>query len=315
MAYTNKTPNYGLPQYLGTDKASWLDFNEPFNTVDLAIKENAANADSAIAVSSAAVNTANTASDTANSSLTKSNEALVHATSAENNANTALEKATSAVADVATATELANKAISEVEALGDLTELKAQVDSNTAGVAENKTNIATNTTEIEKTNARIDAFEPYKMTMVPVTPASKFDVSNVFAMISETAEYLTIEITGALKASNNTTSLTNYEKIASLDLSAYGDLTILNGNCSFVNAIYTTATDGVTYVRGNMDGTTLNITIGWTTVSGLGSILPRLTLFFAKNASDELKEQVAEYEHIIRENEQIIRENIVHVIE
>ena len=45
--FTNKTPNYNLPQYLGTDKAEWLDNNAAFATIDTALKEAAVNAESA----------------------------------------------------------------------------------------------------------------------------------------------------------------------------------------------------------------------------------------------------------------------------
>lgn len=45
--FTNKTKNYNLPQYLGTDKAEWLDNNAAFATIDTALKEAALNAESA----------------------------------------------------------------------------------------------------------------------------------------------------------------------------------------------------------------------------------------------------------------------------
>lgn len=35
MAFTNQTPNYGLPQYIGTDKPSWLvDINGAMSNID-----------------------------------------------------------------------------------------------------------------------------------------------------------------------------------------------------------------------------------------------------------------------------------------
>ena len=45
--FTNSTKNYNLPQYLGTDKAEWLDNNAAFATIDTALKEAALNAESA----------------------------------------------------------------------------------------------------------------------------------------------------------------------------------------------------------------------------------------------------------------------------
>lgn len=38
MAYSNQTPNYGLPLPVGTDKSSWLDTNTAFQAVDTALK-------------------------------------------------------------------------------------------------------------------------------------------------------------------------------------------------------------------------------------------------------------------------------------
>ena len=37
MASTTQTTYYGLPQYIGSDRASWLDTNEPFAAVDTAL--------------------------------------------------------------------------------------------------------------------------------------------------------------------------------------------------------------------------------------------------------------------------------------
>lgn len=39
MSHTNKTPNYDLPQFIGTDIPSWLtDFNSAMEKIDTAIK-------------------------------------------------------------------------------------------------------------------------------------------------------------------------------------------------------------------------------------------------------------------------------------
>lgn len=44
MAYTNKTTNYELPQYVSTDKPTYLvDFNEAMRTIDSTMKTNATN--------------------------------------------------------------------------------------------------------------------------------------------------------------------------------------------------------------------------------------------------------------------------------
>ena len=97
MSYTNSTPNYNLPQWIGTDKPTFLgDFNGAFSAIDTAMKDNAD-------ASSAATSTANAANATAVSANTNANTAL-------NTANTAKDTADAATAAAATATSTANTA-------------------------------------------------------------------------------------------------------------------------------------------------------------------------------------------------------------
>lgn len=58
MASTNQTPNYGLPVYIGTDMADWMDTNTPFGLIDTAVKQastDASNASSAVTTLSGTV--------------------------------------------------------------------------------------------------------------------------------------------------------------------------------------------------------------------------------------------------------------------
>lgn len=97
MSYTNSTPNYNLPQWIGTDKPTFLgDFNGAFSAIDTAMKDNAD-------TSSAATSTANAANATAVSANTNANTAL-------NTANNAKDTADAATAAAAGATSTANTA-------------------------------------------------------------------------------------------------------------------------------------------------------------------------------------------------------------
>lgn len=97
MSYTNSTPNYNLPQWIGTDKPTFLgDFNGAFSAIDTAMKDNAD-------ASSAATSTANAANATAVSANTNANTAL-------NTANNAKDTADAATAAAASATSTANTA-------------------------------------------------------------------------------------------------------------------------------------------------------------------------------------------------------------
>ena len=72
--FTNKTKNYNLPQYLGTDKAEWLDNNAAFATIDSELKEAALNAESAgsnATNAATAAAQAQSAADNAQSTATK----------------------------------------------------------------------------------------------------------------------------------------------------------------------------------------------------------------------------------------------------
>ena len=79
--FTNKTKNYNLPQYLGTDKAEWLDNNVAFETIDTNLKEVAVNAESA-------GNAATNATSVAAQAQTAADNAQATATKAQNTADT-----------------------------------------------------------------------------------------------------------------------------------------------------------------------------------------------------------------------------------
>lgn len=100
MSATNHTTNYNLPQFIGTDKPTWLtDVNGALNTIDTQMK---ANADSATSASSSAT-TANNAIGTLANLQTTAKTDLVSAVNevntnvgvAQNTANGASTTATS----------------------------------------------------------------------------------------------------------------------------------------------------------------------------------------------------------------------------
>lgn len=108
FASTNKTANYELPQFVGTDKPTWLgDFNEAMSDIDTGMHTNATNianmqTDVASATSAASqasqdvaglTTTVNTLSSTVSSVQTTANNASQTASSALNTANTANGKA------------------------------------------------------------------------------------------------------------------------------------------------------------------------------------------------------------------------------
>lgn len=82
MSYTNKTPYYKLPQYIGTDKPTYLgDFNGAMVAIDTAMHNNATAA-------SGAQSTADTANALASSASTQANNANTIAVEAKNASET-----------------------------------------------------------------------------------------------------------------------------------------------------------------------------------------------------------------------------------
>lgn len=107
MSHTNSTTNYNLPQFIGTDKPTWLnDVNSAMSAIDTQMK---ANADSATSASTSAT-TANTnignlanLNTTAKTDLVSAiNETNTNAGTAKNTADTAIANANTAKTEVET---------------------------------------------------------------------------------------------------------------------------------------------------------------------------------------------------------------------
>lgn len=101
MASTNKTTNYELSQFIGTDKPAWLaDYNGDMAKIDAQMKLNADAATTASgAASSAEANVgtlANLATEAKTSAVAAINEVDNHADAAQSTASSALSTATSA---------------------------------------------------------------------------------------------------------------------------------------------------------------------------------------------------------------------------
>lgn len=117
FASTNKTANYDLPQFVGTDKPTWLgDINEAMFDIDAGMHENATNistmasdvasasatASQASQDVSALTSTVNTLSNNVTAVTTTANNAQQTATSALNTANTANGKADTNASSITT---------------------------------------------------------------------------------------------------------------------------------------------------------------------------------------------------------------------
>jgi hypothetical protein len=105
MGHTNSTPNIGLPQFIGTDKPTWLgDVNGAMSTIDTkigsidaAIATTDAKADNAVADASGAVTTATNAVNTAGNASTTATQANNLATQALTVANNTADLCTNQI--------------------------------------------------------------------------------------------------------------------------------------------------------------------------------------------------------------------------
>ena len=128
MAHTNSTTNYNLPQFVGTDKPTWLgDVNGAMTAIDTAIAGVAVTASGADSKADSAITTANAASGTASDAATLANTANTNANSALTTAGNAATAASAAQSTASAASTKADTADGKADAnalkIGDLTAL------------------------------------------------------------------------------------------------------------------------------------------------------------------------------------------------
>ena len=146
MSSTNKTPNYALPQFIPTDKPTWLgDVNAAMLAIDTAMADNHTTAESANTSASAAVAQVQHAVDTANEAKVDSAAALQNATNAIGVAQNALNSATQATQTAQAATQTANAANnSAASAVATANQAKQTADTTDAKLTEFEHYFATN---------------------------------------------------------------------------------------------------------------------------------------------------------------------------
>lgn len=161
MSYTNSTPNYKLPQYVGTDKPTFLgDFNNAMTIIDTQMHTNAKNAGEGIAslqdaqaqltetqstlteVQSEVANVsgiASTVTENVQQALSAANDASEAATQAQSQIQPAVAAANQASADAQAAQQVANGNVATISSLSErvsaleglqILEISGTVESN-----------------------------------------------------------------------------------------------------------------------------------------------------------------------------------------
>lgn len=98
MSATNTTTYYGLSQYIGTDKPTYLgDYNADMLAIDTGIHDAAEDASDALTTANTAASTATTAATTASTALTTATEAQETAETAQETAETAATNSSAAL--------------------------------------------------------------------------------------------------------------------------------------------------------------------------------------------------------------------------
>lgn len=161
MSYTNHTPNYNLPQYVGTDKPTYLgDFNNAMTTIDTQMHNNAQNAGEGIAALQQAQNALSETQET----LTEVQSEVANVSGIAANVNTNVQQALTAANDATTA---ANNATSQIQPAVTAAN-KASADAQAAQQVANG-----NVTTLNDLSDRVTALEQKPQEIVTKT----FDIS------------------------------------------------------------------------------------------------------------------------------------------
>lgn len=132
FASTNKTANYELPQFVGTDKPTWLgDFNTAMTTIDGGMAENKSNIESMDSRVSSTESTASQASQNVSALTTRVSAVESSVSSATTTANNAQSTATTALNTANTAN---GKADTNASAITTIESNVSALQTETAGL-------------------------------------------------------------------------------------------------------------------------------------------------------------------------------------
>ena len=192
MSFTNHTPNYNLPQYVGTDKPTFLgDFNNAMTAIDTALHNNAQNAGEGLSelqqAQAALTETQETLSEVQTEVANVSgiaatvNQNVQQALSAANDATTAANSATSQIQPAVTA---ANQASADAQAaqqvangnVSTLTSLSKRVTALEEAGAKGTADVLRNDKVTEGTTIKLN-YPDYKF--LAITLGRNFGLSDV----------------------------------------------------------------------------------------------------------------------------------------
>lgn len=186
FGHTGETDNYDLPQFVGTDKPTWLgDFNSAMSAIDAGMAENASDITSLGTRVTSAESTATQASTDVASLQSTVSTLSTNVTSVTSTANNAQSTATSALSTANSAQSTANSADGKADAnatkIGDLTDLDTTA----------KTDIVSAINEVNEKN------------IMSITLSSTYTVPTTNTLLSVTGFSLLNSVGDKLTFSNN----------------------------------------------------------------------------------------------------------------
>ena len=235
MSHTNRTTNLQLPQFIASDKPTWLgDVNGAMLAIDTAYGNIEATANGATSTANNALTNANNAVTTANQAssdasdavsdaslaLTTANNAISTANSASSTASSALSTANSASSTASSALSTANSAISKANALETLVG-----DDDISSIGDGSVTGAINELAIMSSDMVIDYSQKLVIT-IPVTQGqwSNYEIPNSDLPVKSGFQVFTF-----LLGQNNTNGIASSYQTNNHSIWIYGHG---NGNAS-----------------------------------------------------------------------------------
>lgn len=211
MSYTNHTTNYNLPQYIGTDKPTYLgDFNTAMGAIDTQMK---ANADAASTAGTTATAASNAIGALANLTTTDKTSVVNAINEVDTNADTAQQTASTAATN-------ASAALSAVSKF-DFTTF-----SSTTVTATNGTMVSGNNTLSYATNADGSLGKLYGRCIVDSTTTSAVTLKCDTGFRPTES----INVDGILFITNQGSDKAMYQRIVPMTIGTDGKVTISISN-------------------------------------------------------------------------------------
>lgn len=231
MGHTNSTANLALPQFIGTDKPTWLgDINGAFAAIDAYAGTNDAAVSAAVSDASSAVSQASSAVNTANTANTTAGNASTAATNAVGVANTAANLAGAVDTKVGLLINLNTTDKSNI--VNAINEIEGEVNPGSVSVTADGVKDAG--TLLSELFALVD--------MSKVTAKSVLSLGSVsFGLFYKGSA--NIGFTFAQVGSSNVTVQT----VSVASSPSYNQATITSGNVTIADELSTVPTNGVVY--------------------------------------------------------------------